>query len=193
MSSNTTTILNEDNTKVSTSTNDITNKVFDEEKTTITKDDINIKINDNNNDDGDEEKKVEGQSKSNQTTEHKSYNNKFIPKCNIFEFIQRNKTRISVAFMFIIGLSILLGVVFAPKPTVRKYYIAAEETVWDYAPDNQDTCSGSTFEYPATKFTSKHFGNLNYTKRFNNRVGLKYIKAKFVKYTDETFTPPKKA
>ena len=73
MSSNTTTndekgiILNEDNTKVSTSTNDITNKVFDEEKTTITKNDINIKINDNNNDDDDEEKKVEGQSKSNQT------------------------------------------------------------------------------------------------------------------------------
>ena len=51
--------LNEDNTKVSTSTNDITNKVFDEEKTTITKNDINIKINDNNNDDDDEEKKVE--------------------------------------------------------------------------------------------------------------------------------------
>ena len=81
MSSNTTTndekgiILNEDNTKVSTSTNDITNKVFDEEKTTITKNDINIKINDNNNDDDDEEKKVEGQSKSNQTTEHNSYQN----------------------------------------------------------------------------------------------------------------------
>ena len=200
MSSNTTTILNEDNTKVSTSTNDITNKVFDEEKTTITKNDINIKINDNNNDDDDEEKKVEGQSKSNQTTEHKSSseqsindnNNKFIPKCNIFEFIQRNKTRISVAFMFIIGLSILLGVVFAPKPTVRKYYIAAEDTLWDYAPDNQDTCSGSTFEYPATKYTSKHFGNLNYTKNFNNRIGLKYIKAKFVEYTDETFTTRKK-
>ncbi|XP_028655575.1 coagulation factor V [Erpetoichthys calabaricus] len=54
------------------------------------------------------------------------------------------------------------------------YYIAAEETVWDYAPNMP--------EYVDRDYKAK------YLEKGPNRIGKKYKKVVYVQYTDDTFT-----
>jgi hypothetical protein len=60
---------------------------------------------------------------------------------------------------------------------------AQEEHIWDYAPDNGESCSGAV----------QPFGNtaLTYVTANSTRIGRMYIKALFVEYTDDTFTTVK--
>ncbi|XP_067896780.1 coagulation factor V isoform X2 [Heterodontus francisci] len=60
---------------------------------------------------------------------------------------------------------------------IRQYFIAAEEILWDYAPDIQS--------YINSDFKSK------YLDQGPNRIGKKYKKAIYVEYTDVTFTERK--
>ena len=94
-------------------------------------------------------------------------------------------TVITVAGLLILIVSIVLAIVLAPKKTVRTYYISTEDVHWDYTPLAHDACTGKAFAYPANKFTSRRYGN---TSGFDNRVGTKYWKARFVEYTDASFT-----
>uniref|UniRef100_A0A8C9V1W0 ferroxidase n=1 Tax=Scleropages formosus TaxID=113540 RepID=A0A8C9V1W0_SCLFO len=57
------------------------------------------------------------------------------------------------------------------------YYIAAEEIIWDYAPNIPD--------YIDSEYQSK------YLKQGRDRIGKKYKKAVFVEYVNETFTVKK--
>ncbi|XP_072369925.1 coagulation factor V [Scyliorhinus torazame] len=61
---------------------------------------------------------------------------------------------------------------------VRQYFIAAEEIMWDYAPDIQT--------YIDSDYKAK------YLESGPNRIGKKYKKAIYVEYTDKTFTVLKK-
>ena len=64
---------------------------------------------------------------------------------------------------------------------VRTYYIAAEETEWDYAPLGIDMITGKPFEGTAAA----------YTQPGPNHIGHVYRKAVYREYTDGTFTTRK--
>jgi FtsP/CotA-like multicopper oxidase with cupredoxin domain len=63
---------------------------------------------------------------------------------------------------------------------VRTHYIAAEEQEWDYTPAGRDLMMGHVF----TAAESTWVG------RGHHRVGSRYLKARYVAYTDSTFTTP---
>jgi manganese oxidase len=64
---------------------------------------------------------------------------------------------------------------------VRTYYIAAEETEWDYAPLGIDMMTGKAFEGTAAA----------YTQAGPNHIGRVYRKALYREYTDATFATRK--
>jgi hephaestin len=63
----------------------------------------------------------------------------------------------------------------------RTYYIAAEETEWDYAPLGIDMMTGKPFEGTAAA----------YTQPGPNHIGHVYRKAVYREYTDGTFATRK--
>ncbi len=63
----------------------------------------------------------------------------------------------------------------------RVYYIAAEEIVWDYAPQKHDMMMG-------TPMNEEHQVFLN---RESDKIGSSYKKALFIEYTDSSFTQKK--
>lgn len=65
-----------------------------------------------------------------------------------------------------------------------KYYIAAEEVEWNYAPDR-------TWELEKHKTTMGESPGKIYLEQSNNRIGAKYKKVVFREYVDETFTKKK--
>jgi hephaestin len=60
---------------------------------------------------------------------------------------------------------------------LRTYYIAADEVLWDYAPDGMNDITGQRFTPEQDVFT----------KRGPSRIGHKYWKALYREYTDATF------
>ena len=60
----------------------------------------------------------------------------------------------------------------------RTYYIAAEDVVWNYAPQGRNVIEGKAFDETADVFV----------KRGPGRIGSKYHKALYVEYTDATFS-----
>ena len=64
---------------------------------------------------------------------------------------------------------------------MRTYYIAAEETEWDYAPLGIDMMTGKPFEGTAAA----------YTQPGPNHIGHIYRKAVYREYTDATFATRK--
>ncbi|MEP7191681.1 MAG: multicopper oxidase domain-containing protein [Actinomycetota bacterium] len=77
--------------------------------------------------------------------------------------------------------SALLGTASAAAPAAgvqRTYYIAADQVLWDYAPNNTNDITGAPFTSEEDVFT----------KQGHNRVGHKYWKSLYRAYTDATFT-----
>uniref|UniRef100_H2ZM28 F5/8 type C domain-containing protein n=1 Tax=Ciona savignyi TaxID=51511 RepID=H2ZM28_CIOSA len=66
------------------------------------------------------------------------------------------------------------------KRHVRTYYIAAEEYLWDYAPTGNDLMSGESLRNSRKK-SSRFYSD------GRNRIGSIYMKAHYVRYTDEMF------
>jgi FtsP/CotA-like multicopper oxidase with cupredoxin domain len=62
--------------------------------------------------------------------------------------------------------------------TTRRYYVAAEEVVWDYAPTGTDLISGQPFDAVQKPFMEAG----------PKTIGRKYLKALYREYTDSTFT-----
>ena len=88
------------------------------------------------------------------------------------------------------GLALLAATSARPQPqqnpptasgAVRTYYIAAEETEWDYAPLGVDMMTGKPFEGTAAA----------YTQPGPNHIGHIYRKAIYREYTDATFATRK--
>ena len=75
-----------------------------------------------------------------------------------------------------------------PIPTIkktgrlRKYFIAAEELTWDYAPKNKNEVTGKAFSTENELLT---------TQTTSQTVGTKYQKVCYVEYTDASFTKKK--
>jgi manganese oxidase len=61
---------------------------------------------------------------------------------------------------------------------LRTYYIAADQVLWDYAPDGTNDITGQPFTAEQDVFT----------KQGPNRIGHKYWKSLYRGYTDATFT-----
>ncbi|CAH3142781.1 unnamed protein product [Pocillopora meandrina] len=66
---------------------------------------------------------------------------------------------------------------------VRRYYIAAVEEIWDYAPTGRDILGGKPLEESDEA--------KSYTTNGPKRIGHKYKKARFHEFTDDTFTTKK--
>lgn len=63
---------------------------------------------------------------------------------------------------------------------VREYFIAAEEVEWDYAPQNRNLVTGTDFTPEELVFMASD----------TNRIGHKYIKARYRLYSDNSFSTP---
>jgi len=76
----------------------------------------------------------------------------------------------------------LVGVNAAAATTgqVRTYYIAADEVLWDYAPDGTNDITGAPFTADEQVFTQQG----------PNRVGHKYYKSLYRGYTNASFRTP---
>ncbi|XP_038057042.1 hephaestin-like protein [Patiria miniata] len=70
-----------------------------------------------------------------------------------------------------------------PSTGRREYFIAAEEVNWDYAPFTRTHSDG-------TSFTNETSTSYPFFTKDDNRIGGMYKKAKFVGYTDATFSSP---
>ena len=96
------------------------------------------------------------------------------------------------AVLSVLGLSAALIVLWATTgngrstaraqsvtaPTVRTYYIAADEVDWDYAPTGRNVIAGRPFNDDENVFVQQG----------PDRIGSTYRKALFRQYTDATFT-----
>lgn len=65
-----------------------------------------------------------------------------------------------------------------------KYYVAAEEEIWNYAPNR-------TWELEKHSTTLEHSPGNIYLNRSSDRIGSEYKKVVYREYTDETFTKKK--
>jgi FtsP/CotA-like multicopper oxidase with cupredoxin domain len=68
----------------------------------------------------------------------------------------------------------------AGSGTVRTYYVAAEQVVWDYAPDGRDVAAGTPFGAAAEVFVAPG----------PDRVGSRYVKCVYRGYADASFRTP---
>src|SRR6195952_5802484 len=71
-----------------------------------------------------------------------------------------------------------LAVAAASTGQVRTYYIAADQVLWDYAPDGTNDITGKPFTPEEQVFTQNG----------PNRIGHRYYKSLYRGYTDATFT-----
>jgi len=78
------------------------------------------------------------------------------------------------------GASIAVAAAATNTGQLRTYYIAADEVLWDYAPDATNDITGAPFTAEEQVFT----------KQGPNRIGHKYWKSLYRGYTDATFTHP---
>lgn len=65
--------------------------------------------------------------------------------------------------------------------TERRFYIAAEEMVWDYAPSGKNYMTNE-------KLTEPDSDSEPFFSHDGGKLGGKYLKARYISYTDETFT-----
>jgi hephaestin len=65
------------------------------------------------------------------------------------------------------------------RPQTRTYYVAADELLWDYAPNGIDVVTGEPFTPEEAVFVEGDGAT---------RVGSAYLKALYREYTDDTFT-----
>jgi hypothetical protein len=69
------------------------------------------------------------------------------------------------------------GASFRSTGVTRTYYIAADEVVWDYAPDGRNDITGQPFDDVAD----------TYVRSAPGRIGSKYVKCLYRGYADATF------
>jgi hypothetical protein len=73
----------------------------------------------------------------------------------------------------VVGLPVVFFLVSSCLAATRHYYIAAEDVVWDYAPSGRNLLNGAPIPQP--------YG-----------VKVRWSKSRFIEYTDDTFTTPKR-
>ena len=88
---------------------------------------------------------------------------------------------------YLFGRALLSMCFFAPlspsaQAAERIYYIAAEETEWDYAPS-----------FPINRMSGKDFSESArvFVEKSADRIGRKYLKSIYREYTDSSFSREK--
>jgi len=102
------------------------------------------------------------------------------------------KTFIYITVIIIVSILVLNAckkdkvttIVTYPAKT-RVYYIAAEEVIWDYAPQGNNVYMGMPFDSNDSVYA------VNLPLGPTPHIGRKYLKARYIEYTDSTFTTPK--
>ncbi len=99
------------------------------------------------------------------------------------------------SIILLLSVSLINGCKKEPDPEVttaptfesktRVYYIAAEEVLWDYAPANSNVFMGMPYDAADSVFT------VNLPSGPTPRIGSLYKKARYIEYTDSTFTTRK--
>lgn len=79
-------------------------------------------------------------------------------------------------------LFFILNIIVFVQAKIRQYYIAALEIDWDYAPQQWDNLRDQPLN-------QSYMGRL-YTTHNATRLGTKYRKVMYQRYTDNTFTIP---
>jgi hypothetical protein len=92
-------------------------------------------------------------------------------QCHVYDHI-------SAGMSALYNVKNLKAVEVAPAAPRRTYYIAAEPHTWDYTPLGYDGCTGAPFSEKQQVFTVTT----------NDTMGRVYKKARFVQYTDATFS-----
>eukprot|EP00013_Stygamoeba_regulata_P010010 CAMPEP_0177674500 /NCGR_PEP_ID=MMETSP0447-20121125/26595_1 /TAXON_ID=0 /ORGANISM="Stygamoeba regulata, Strain BSH-02190019" /LENGTH=641 /DNA_ID=CAMNT_0019182613 /DNA_START=20 /DNA_END=1945 /DNA_ORIENTATION=+ len=88
---------------------------------------------------------------------------------------------VATFFIFLVFITAILVPIDKVTPdTTHTYYIAAETVLWDYAPQNRCV----TYDRPFNAYESFWMEN------GTNRIGDVYYKARYVGYTDDTYTEP---
>jgi hypothetical protein len=97
---------------------------------------------------------------------------------------RRIRTVIIMFSVTVILLLLIIGILFpvggSTKAQSRVFYIAAEQSLWDYLPSEADLLFGENGPIPDV-------GKI-YTVAGSNRIGHSYIKARYRRYSDSTFT-----
>jgi manganese oxidase len=91
----------------------------------------------------------------------------------------RARVAVAVALVgaIVVGVAAGMSSETTAAATVRTYYIAAEEVAWDYAPQQRNLLTGTSFGEAASVFV----------RRGRDRIGHVYVKSLFRGYTDATF------
>lgn len=90
----------------------------------------------------------------------------------------------TAALILIVTLSVELT---KSGPTVREHFLAIEEGEWDYNPTGRDECHGRAFDPSGIPYKFMHAAPAD-SPTAKPRIGRKYLKARYVEYTDATFT-----
>lgn len=90
------------------------------------------------------------------------------------EILGRRSLRLSLGLL----LALLLPAAAAMAGQIRTYHIAAEEVTWNFAPVAEDLMMGMPLDHDQEL----------YVKRTNNRLGSSYRVARYIEYTDASFT-----
>jgi manganese oxidase len=80
-----------------------------------------------------------------------------------------------------------------PPTRVREYFIQAEDTVWDYAPQGSNVCDKKPFGFQESIFVEQDYPIMGELESDEGRVigygvGSSYVKSHYVQYTDDTFS-----
>ncbi|XP_073530743.1 ceruloplasmin [Phyllobates terribilis] len=67
---------------------------------------------------------------------------------------------------------------------IRRYYIAAEEVIWNYGPTSVNQFTGQKLDNPESESST-------FFKQTENRIGGSYKKVVYMEYTDSSFTKRK--
>ena len=116
--------------------------------------------------------------------------NAFIPLATLFTTMRINLLKpalLATVLLALAGCKKDDTVTPNPGPPVqtRTYYIASEEVVWDYVSEGRNVFLGRPFEKLDSVFA------VNIPNGPTPRIGRRYLKARFVEYTDASFSTPK--
>lgn len=73
--------------------------------------------------------------------------------------------------------------VLRPGARSREYFVQAEDAIWDYAPLGSNVCDSAPFGEDETIFVKEHFST---GPGFG--IGSKYMKSRYIQYTNASFT-----
>lgn len=92
-----------------------------------------------------------------------------------------------LALYHVSGDSVVSGLESGAPTRMRNYYVQAEDVVWDYTPRGENVCDGVDFGDDEAIFVEEAFPIEEGDDVVGYGMGSKYLKTRYVQYTDKTF------